>query len=918
MGLSPNEIKKRAVKFSHDWKEATDEKADAQSFWNDFFSVFGIERKRVITFEKRVEKLGGDRGYIDVFWPGNMIAEHKTRGKDLNSALIQAMDYTDNLEENEFPKYIVVSDFENLRIYDLIKKTDKTIKVEKLSENIELFGFISGHVKQTYEEDVPLNTKAAELMGKLHDTLKDNGYTGHDLELLLVRLLFCLFADDTGIFNEKDDFRFFIENKTKTDGSDIGTHLLELFEVLNTPEDKRQKNLDEDLAKFPYINGKLFDERISTPAFDTNGRKTLLTCCAFDWGQVSPAIFGAMFQSVMDKEKRREIGAHYTSEKNIIKIVKSLFLDELWEDFNKIKKDKKELRTLLEKIKNLKFLDPACGCGNFLIIAYREIRLLEIEIHKALINYKNMSRYLDISEFYKEFDGINVNAMFGIEIEEFPARIAEVALWLMDHIMNMRLSHEFGQYFKRIPLKTSPHIVVENALRLDWQTLVKQKDLNYILGNPPFIGHHYQSEEQKADMKAVLSDLPEAGVMDFVSAWFMKAAQFIQGTYIKVGLVSTNSITQGEQVGILWSVLLSKYKIKLHFAHKTFNWSNEARGKAHVHVVIIGFANYDTSDKFLFEYTDINANPHVFKAKNINPYLMDGPDVVITNRSEPICDVPHMLYGSKPTDGGFFIFTDTEKKNFLKTEPGADKYIKRFLGADDFINNEKRWCLWLVGANSAELKKLPEVLNRIEAVKKFRSESKAKSTRDFKYPTLFRQVTQPTNDYIFVPRVSSEKRKYIPMGFFDKNIIVADSAFSVQNANLYTFGFLTSEMHMVWVNYTCGRLESRYRYSKDIVYNNFSWPESPTKSQINSVSVHAEKVLEVRKKHSTNSLAELYDPLTMPPDLIKAHADLDKAVDLCYKKTPFSNDQERMDLLFKLYLKYTEPLMIKMKKGKKP
>jgi type II restriction/modification system DNA methylase subunit YeeA len=905
LSLSPNEIRKRATKFSHDWKDASDEKAESQSFWNDFFSVFGIERRRVATFEKRVEKLGGTQGYIDVFWPGNMIAEHKTKGKNLDSALLQAMDYTDKLEENELPKYILVSDFENMRVYDLLHNTDKIIKMEKLSENIELFNFISGHIKQTYEEDIPLNRTAAELMGKLHDTLRDNGYIGHDLELLLVRLLFCLFADDTGIFTEKDDFRFFIENKTKIDGSDIGTHLLELFEVLNTAEDKRQKNLDEDLNKFPYINGKLFEERISTPAFDTNGRKILLTCCTFDWGQVSPAIFGAMFQSVMDKEKRREIGAHYTSEKNIMKIVKSLFIDELRNEFESIKA-KEKLKTLLDKIKKLKLLDPACGCGNFLILSYRELRLLEIDIHKKLFELeKRTSRVIDVSEF----DGINVDSMYGIEIEEFPARIAEAALWLMDHIMNKKLQLEFGQYYVRIPLKTSPHIVVGNALRTDWNTIIDKNKLNYILGNPPFVGSKLRTPEQKDEMDFVFEGIKGGGELDYVTAWYKKAVDFIKETSIKVAFVSTNSITQGEQAGILFDWLF-KNGVKIHFAHRTFKWTNEARGKAAVYVVIIGFALYDVKKKELFYYDNIKGNPIKIKAVNINGYLVDQRDIIILSRNKPISNVPEIVFGSMPNDNGNFLFTEEEKETFLKIEPKAKQFFRPLISAKEFLHNEKRYCLWLADATPSIIKALPEVEKRVEAVRKYRLESTREATRKLaKYPNCFGEIRQPDSDYIIIPRVSSENRHYIPMAIINKESIAGDTCCLIPENDKYILGLLSSEMHMTWVNQICGRLESRYRYSNELVYNNFPFPLQPSKVHKENVIDATETVLSARKKFKDTPLADLYNPTLTPKKLVDAHHRLDKAVDLCYRKQAFSGPLERLNFLFDLYLKYTEPLI---------
>ncbi|MDF7798256.1 hypothetical protein P4C99_02195 [Pontiellaceae bacterium B1224] len=754
-----------------------------------------------------------------------------------------------------------------------------------------------------------MNIKAAELMGKLHDALKDGGYDGHVLEVYLVRLLFCLFADDTGIF-EKDTFREYLEIKTAEDGSNLGALLAEFFQTLDTPRERRNKMLDEQLNQFQYVNGKLFEEPLPIAAFNSEMREILLECCALDWGKISPAIFGSMFQAVMSPEERRNLGAHYTTEKNILKLVKPLFLDELHTEFEKCRGSKKKLVDFHTKLSRLKFLDPACGCGNFLVITYRELRLLEMQILREL--YKDGQTVLDVSEIM----WIDVDQFCGIEYDEWPARIAEVAMWLMDHQMNMLVSEELGQYFVRLPLKKAASIVHGNALRIDWQDVVPKNELSYILGNPPFIGHHYQNAEQKEDMKCVFAKVKGSGVLDYVSAWYMKAGEYIQGTSISVAFVSTNSISQGEQVGLLWNALFTQFKLKIHFAHRTFSWTSEARGKATVHVVIIGFAAFDKKGKRIFDYEDIKGEPQEKSARNINPYLVDADDVVITNRSQPLANVPRMIWGNKPTDGGNFLFADAaEKDAFLEQEPNAEKWIRPYLSGRDFLHDAMRYCLWLKDVSPAELKALPKVMERVAGVRKMRLASKAEATRNkAATPTLFAQIAQPESNFLVVPEVSSERRTYIPIAYLPPERIVSNTIQIVPNASVFEFGVLTSAMHMAWMKCVCGRLKSDYRYSNTIVYNNYPWPLAPSEKNRKAVEAAAQGVLDARAEFPDSSLADLYDPLTMPPSLVKAHQALDRAVDLCYRPQPFPNETARIEFLFNLYAQYTEVLLNQGKK----
>jgi len=909
MALSWNEIKDRALQFSKEWIDETRERAEKDTFWNEFFNVFGITRRRLATFEEPVKKLNNKQGFIDLFWKGNLLVEHKSKGKNLEAAYTQATDYFHGIPEHELPKYVLVSDFENFKLYDLDEKKQHEFKISEFHKNIKLFGFIAGYQKRTFKDEDPVNIKAAELMGKFHDQLEESGYAGHQLEIFLVRILFCLFADDTGIF-EKDTFKEFIEIKTHADGSDLGAWLAQFFQVLNTSTEKRLTNLDEHLNAFPYINGKLFEEPLSIASFNSKMREILLKCSSLDWGKISPAIFGSMFQSVMKPEERRNLGAHYTSEKNILKLIKPLFLDDLKKEFNKIKGNKNKLQEFHKKLGKLKFLDPACGCGNFLIITYRELRLLELKVLKILYG---LQLHTDLDHILK----VDVDQFYGIEYDEFPARIAEVALWLMDHQMNLLVSEAFGLYYARLPLRKAAKIVNNNALRIDWEDIIAKDELSYILGNPPFVGSKLLNLVQRDEMAIIFSDIKNGKILDYVCAWYIKAATYIQNTIIEVAFVSTNSITQGEQVGVLWNELLNRFDIDIHFAHRTFKWSNQAKGKAAVYCVIIGFGNIKSKSKLLFSYSDVNGEPTETKCKNLNPYLIDAQDLVIGKRTKPICEVNKMSFGNMPLDGGNLIMNNGEYLKFIQEEPNSIDFILPLISAKEFLNNKERWCLWLEDVSPTILRRMPKVIERVEKVKEFRLSSKAPSTQKHaSTPTLFRDRNRPET-FILIPRHSSENRKYIPMGFFDWNSIASDSCMIIPDATIFSFGILMSVMHMVWVKYTCGRLESRFRYSKEIVYNNFPWPINPSAKNKKSVEIKAQKVLDVREEFPESSLADLYDPLTMPPKLVKAHHELDRAVDLCYRPQAFPNETTRIEYLFELYNEYTMPLLKEEKKKKK-
>jgi hypothetical protein len=689
MPLSWNEIKDRALRFSREWAGESSEDAEAKSFWDGFFDIFGVSRRRVAAFERKVKKVDGNDGYIDLLWKGVLLVEHKSRGKDLDRAHAQARDYFHGLTDAELPKYLLVSDFARFRLYDLDGDAPPLqFDLADLHRHVRAFGFIAGYQARAFKDEDPVNVEAAERMGKLHDALKAAGYAGNALEVLLVRLLFCLFAEDTGIF-PRNAFAELVAQRTAADGSDLGPWLAQLFQTLDKPPAQRQTTLDEQLAELPYVNGRLFAEQLPLAAFDAKMRALLLDAAHLDWSRISPAIFGSMFQSVMDARARRGLGAHYTSEKNILKLIGPLFLDELKVELDRIGNHEGRLKSFHVKLSGLRFLDPACGCGNFLVIAYRELRLLELEVLRRLHPVGESSRALWVKEEVR----VDVDQFYGIEIEEFPAQIAQVAMWLMDHQMNLRISEAFGNYFARLPLVKSPTIVHGNALRIDWNSIVPRERLSYILGNPPFSGAMVMSDDARESFGAAFADLKGAGVLDFVAAWYWLAAKYIQGTAISVGFVSTNSICQGEQVGLLWRPLLDRYGIRINFAHRTFRWSNEARGKAAVHCVIIGFATHDAAVKTLFDYDDINGEPHAVAARNINPYLLDAPDVLLENRSDPICDVPGMRFGSMPRDGGNLLFSQAEYEEFVSSEPEARPLLHPYVGSDEFLNGDWRWCL---------------------------------------------------------------------------------------------------------------------------------------------------------------------------------------------------------------------------------
>lgn len=923
MPLSWNEIRHRAIAFANEWEGETREAAERQTFWNDFFLVFGIRRRTVASFEEPVRKLSGSWGAIDLFWPGKLLVEHKSAGHDLGKAHSQAMAYVRGLQDSgrgdEVPRWIIVTDFARIALHDLEPPESASGRSHKnarastefplrdLQKYIRRFAFIAGYTEHHLDPEDPANLKATQLMCNLHDALEAGGYTGHELKRFLVRILFCLFADDTGLF-PPEAFEIFILDHTSEDGSDLGVRLEQLFRVLNTPEDHRQANLDEDLAEFPYVNGDLFAERLDFADFDSRMREELLACCRFRWETISPAVFGSLFQSVMDDRERRQIGAHYTAEKNILKLIRSLFLDDLREEFDRLTRLKTgraaRLGAFQDRLAALRFLDPACGCGNFLVLTYRELRKLELDVLLALYEQREMSLGEAAS-----LSKLNVHQFHGIEIEEFPARIAEVALWLTDHQANVALSEAFSQLVVRLPLRSSPHIVVANALEADWNDVLPTSQCSYVLGNPPFVGKQFMSEEQKADMRAVCRRIPGAGVLDYVTGWYVRAAEYIQGTAIRCAFVSTNSVSQGEQPGVLWGALYSQYQLQIQFAHRTFVWQSEGRGRAHVHVVIIGFGTQDVQKRFIWDYDTDEEHPTRTQVSSINPYLVEGASVVLLKRGHPLSHVPEIAFGSMPNDGGHLLLNAEQRAALVHDEPDAAQFIRRYFGPDEFLNGQQRYCLWLLGAPPNELRRMPEVRRRIDLVRQVREASKRAATRELaRTPAVFGEIRQPDQRYLAIPKTSSETRAYIPMAFLEATDIAGSDIFTVSGANLWHFGVLTSQMHMAWVRYVCGRLKSDYRYSAGIAYNNFPWP-TPTPDQMEAATSAARDILAAREEFPNASLADLYDPTSMPRALARAHRALDHVIDRCYQRQALPNDRARVEVLFRLYDQATAPLL---------
>ena len=925
MRLSWNEIRARAADFAREWADAAYEKGETQSFYNEFFEIFGKRRRDVARYEERVQRLDNTSGFIDLFWPGVLLVEQKSAGRDLTAAREQAGTYFDALTERERPRFQLLCDFQTFELLDRDEREETRFALADLPQHVEKFGFIIGVQRRTFRDQDPVNIEASELIARLHDALKASGYEGHDLELFLVRTVFCLFADDTGIFEPRDIFLDFIEERTAPDGSDLGPWLMRLFQVLDTPPNRRQAKLDEDLARFPHVNGDLFDGAVRIPDFDTEMRRALLDAGQFDWTAISPAIFGALFQSVMEPADRRAQGAHYTTEKNILKVIEPLFLDDLRGEFRRLqaRRDGRAvavLRKFRDKLGSLKLFDPACGCGNFLIIAYRELRTLEIDMLREIASRATATQ-LELAVH----SVVEVDQFYGIEIGEFPARIASTALWMMDHIMNNRLSLEFGQTYARIPIEKSPHIRNADALEIDWADVLPPNECSYVFGNPPFGGAKFQSPAQRAQVRRVAALGGSGGTLDYVAAWFIRAGDYVRrvqppaGARLpRIGFVATNSITQGEQVAQLWPLLLDHRRLEIAFAHRTFAWGSDARGKAHVHVVIIGLdaADHAPRERRLFSYEDLSGEPLEGNHAVITPYLFDGgalgdPHLVVREESKPINGMGRLITGTQPLEDGHLTFSADAKATFLEREPDAAPYFRPFPGAREFIRGLERWILHTADIPPQVLRDLRETRDRLQRVRDFRARSKRQTTlRLADYPTAYGVTTVPDTPFLIVPQVSSERREYVPIGWLEPPSIPSEKLRLLPDATVADFALLTSAMHMAWMRAVTGRMKSDYMYSVGVVYNTFPLPPGfkGDDADLSGLELAAQAVLDARASHPDATLADLYDPDLMPASLRRAHHALDRAVDRLYRRKRFTSERDRVEYLFALYERMQAPL----------
>lgn len=883
-----------------EWRDESRERAEKESFWNDFLGVFGVVRRRVATYERYAKRIStGGAGFIDVFWPGYLIAEHKSRGADLRAAVdTQALDYLGDIPARQHPRLIVASDFSRFRVVDLDAETggrgdEVEFSIDDLPRELDRFMFLAGYEWTTFRQEDAVNVDAAALLGKIYEALEQNGYCGHDLQILIVRLLFLMFADHTNLW-ARNLFTRYLRDRTAEDGHDLGIHLARLFDVLNKPEGRRSKALDEDLRDFPHVDGGLFADRIETPDCTRAIRDHLLVASGFDWSRISPAIFGGIFQSVNDPEERRQLGVHYTREKHIRRVIEPLFLDELSAELEACGQSRQKLLALHERLAKTQFFDPAMGCGNFLVLAYQEMRRLETALLLRL-HPRNVQLTFDISAWRK----VSPSQFFGIEIEAFPARIAQTTMVLVDHLENEALGKAFGRSIVDRPLGPTASVKVGNALQLDWNKVLPAKQCTYLLGNPPWAGQTTRNAEQTADLRHVWGD-DYARWLDYVTGWYRKAAEYMAKSPGRAAFVSTNSITQGEQVARMWRPLLD-LGVVIDFAHRTFRWSSEARGAAVVHCVIIGFsAGGRAPSRVLFEYEDIDGEPVARTVKHINPYLVDARNVLVEDRQAPLspCLSP-VAYGNKPSDGGHLIVEDADRPT---GDPIATKYLRRYLGARELLHDEQRWCLWLVDADPKDLSRSAFIRDRVERVRRFRAASTADDTRRAAdQPALFFRTPQPSTKYIGIPRHVSKDRRWFTVGHFPRSVIASDAIFTAVDPDGFLFGILSSAMFILWLRTIGGAIKSDLRFSGLMVYNTFPVPE-PSERQRLAVIDAGKDVLAARAKHEGTCLAALYAPHAMPQQLIAAHRKLDRAVDaLVAGRRSLGSESERLAVLFEQY-----------------
>lgn len=888
-----------AKQFVTDWTGHGDEKQDAQNFWRQLLQkVFGVEDpEKAISFEYKVKN---DQTNTTIFIDGyihntSVLIEQKSFDVDLSKGyrqsdgsmltpFQQARRYAGLLPHNMNPRWIVVSNFQEFRIHNMNQPNaePEIVKLSDFEKEYTRLNFLVDTGDENLKKEMELSLKAGELVGRIHDRFLEQyndpmaKHTQRSLNILCVRLVFCLYAEDAGLFGAPDAFSQYI---SQYEPKDIRRALIDLFKVLDTPYDQREElYLSDDLAAFPYVNGGLFqDENIVIPRITDTIRDVLLRSSEFNWSEISPTIFGAVFESTLNPETRRSGGMHYTSIENIHKVIDPLFLDDLKQEFARIKtiavakEQKRQLSLFHDKLASLKFLDPAAGSGNFLTETYLCLRRLENEVISL-----ETGGQISMGEAINPIK-VSISQFYGIEINDFAVTVAKTALWIAESQMMKETEDIVHMTLDFLPLKTNATIVEGNALRLNWGSIVPKTELSFLMGNPPFVGYSLQTESQKADILSIYVDekgkpYSTAGKIDYVAGWYFRAAQFMQGTAIRTAFVSTNSITQGEQVASVWKPLYDRFNVHIDFAHRTFQWDSEASIKAHVHCVIVGFSNAPSSkDKVIY----VSGRGQV--VGNINAYLVEAPDVFIDSRSKPLCDVPLMTTGNRPADGGHLIIEADEYDEFVSREPDALPYIKRLIGSAEFINNKKRWCLWLVGVSPAELRRMPLVMERVELCKTDRENAPDAGRRKLaEKPALFREINNP-DSFIVVPATSSERRKYIPMGFMGSETIATNAVITIPDATIYHFGILESNVHMAWVRTVCGRLKSDYRYSKDIVYNNYPWP-TPTEAQKQKIEQTAQEILDARALYPDSSLADLYDERVMPPELRTAHQKNDRAV----------------------------------------
>lgn len=909
------EIYRQADRFVLDWKDAAgDERQQAQMFVRDLLQVYGLTDSRAALYEHRAKRTStGRQGYIDALVPGILAVEMKSAGEDLVKAEAQALDYLHDLPEAEFPDWVLTSDFTRFRLLNLKAGTDDAATewdLENFRDHAEKLAFLAGygHRILSFEEREAASIKAAQLMASLYEGLADSGYDEHASSVFMVRCLFMLYADDTALWGERDLFLEFLENRTEESGNDLGPMLAQLFQMLKTPPERRPRNLTGLLARFPYVNGGLFEEDVAIPFFDSDMRRRLIEACYFNWSAISPAIFGSLFQAVKDKAARRSLGAHYTTERNILRVIRPMFLDELHEEFEAKKDSVRGLKNLRERLGQMHFFDPACGCGNFLIIAYREMRALELRIIERIQKLeagRKSKLGLDEGLFFTG-DQIMVQAkqFHGIEIEDWPARIAATALHLVEHQANQEMQARLGTAPQLLPLDKVETIHTGNALRMDWTEVVKPSENVHILGNPPFLGDNTRGADQLDDLKDVWGRDYTVSRMDYVTGWYKKSIDYFgvgDGTW---SFVSTNSIVQGDQPARLFKPIFGAgWQIK--FAHRTFAWTSEAPGAAAVHCTIIGFTKKPARRR-LFSYADLRGESVEERAENINAYLVDGPNVLVEKASTPIS--PHIeqtAYGSKPTDDGNLI-VEPEDYDDVAADPVAAKYLHPYVGARELIHNEDRWCLWLEDLDPKDLTRSAILKKRVEAVRKFRAASKATSTREFsRHPHLFRQRAKQDVPYVCVPRHVSETRHYFTVALFEPEVIAGDANFTIPDSTGFQFAIMSSSMFITWQKTIGGRIKSDIRFGSTLTWYTLPLPEVPDDLREKIITA-GQGVLEARERHPERSLADHYNPLVMDPALIKAHDNLDAVVDRAFGATrTCQSEKKRQEILFTRYAEMT-------------